>query len=157
MSKYLTEGEIKQGIEEVRTASASLVAKIHTLAVSAGVHSLDSGNLQLCTDLVHAMHKGMRRNALIQWFCTYGTMEYDGIGDKGRFKKKGKKMEFNAERANLDPFYEQKSVKEGEEWNAKLDLARIVGIVKKHVEKAQEHKNETLAKKYQDALNILTV
>ncbi len=145
--------KLAEFIKGIATRSLELTQDVHTAACSALSHAAEHGDSSYCSKLVHAMARGMRKNALIMWFEQYGALKWEGKGEEARFVK-AKRGTFNLEAAMEHPFYEGVT-SEGKEWDAKKNLAFIISKLKSGLEKATEKKNKVLAKKYQTALEVL--
>lgn len=143
-------------ITSIATRGKALDQDVHMAGCSAIKHFMDHGDNTFCTKLVNAMSRGMRKNSLIQWFETYGGVVWEGKGEEAKFvKNRSKTAKIDLEKAIETPYYEGKA-KEGEEWNARKNLARIIQLVDSAKKKANEHNSPALAKKYDACLEVLT-
>lgn len=155
---FITEkSKLDDLIVSIGTRGKALDQDVHQAGCSAIKHFLDHGDNTFCTKLVNAMSRGMRKNSLIQWFETYGGVTWEGKGEEAKFvKNRSKTAKINLEGAIEKPYYEGKSTSEGNEWNARKNLARVIQIVDAARKKATEHNSPALAKKYDAVLEVLT-
>lgn len=75
MFKIITEAaDITKAIASIKARGAKLDADIHQAGVSVLAHAAAHGDTTLCDKLVHAMPKGARKLALVEWMLAYGTI-----------------------------------------------------------------------------------
>jgi hypothetical protein len=148
--------KLDEMIDSIAKRGKALDQDVHQAGCSAILHFKEHGDNTFMTKLVNAMSRGMRKNSLIQWFETYGGVVWEGKGEEAKFvKNRSKTAKIDLETAIETPYYEGKA-KEGEEWNARKNLARVIQIVDSAKKKATEHNSPALAKKYDAALGLLT-
>lgn len=152
-----SKADMDSAIVKVKTDGEAYMQLVHKTGCSAILHAQDSGDSHYMTKLVNALPKGLRKNAMIDWFMEFTPFDWEGKGENARFvKNKSKSREFNLEAALAKPFYDGFNSKEGVEWSERTDLKRVIGFLKSHAEKAKEKGKETYAAKLDKAAAILT-
>jgi len=140
----LTLKKCKETTTLISKAGVKLDQRIHDVAVSGIAHWLQCGDNTILTELVKAMPKSGRGNALKFFISkhTKGMLKWDSKANNGTGGYKGKKLDVNSWEkiaivmdANKAPFY-MKEDKEPSVWNEKAAVLSLVAKLKKH---AKEH------------------
>ena len=126
-------------IKLISDAGAKLDIRIHAVACAGIAHFLQHGDTTLVSELVHAMPRSARGNAL-KFFITkhinvkWAAKAHNG---KGGYVKNGE-TETNSWKklailltAMSEPFY-MKEDKEASEWNEKASVLALVAKLRKH-------------------------
>lgn len=71
----MTTAQIETSIKSIATRGAKLDADIQKTGLAIMEHYAKSKDDTLANRLYHAMPKGSRRNALVEWFVTFGGMQ----------------------------------------------------------------------------------
>ena len=78
-----TAAEIKKAIASIANRGAKLDGDIHKAGVSVLSHSSEHGDTTIADRLVHAMPRGSRKLALVEWMLAYGQLaKLDPKADK---------------------------------------------------------------------------
>lgn len=77
MNLFKTSAAIVTAIEDIRTTGKKLDSMIHVAACSVIDHLEEHGDVTLMNNLVDAMPKGSRVNALRDFLNTFGRVSYD--------------------------------------------------------------------------------
>lgn len=132
-----TDALIAKSIESIKTRGESLSKSMHLTACSilsimeiqrAGGTSADHAN-----NLLAVLPKGIRKNALIDWFLDYGFMSYDAEKKK-LYIEKGETKATQIVKAEATPFWEHKPEPEYKAYN----LAEVLRNALKNALKAEE-------------------
>lgn len=117
MSKFvIVEGaaQISKAIVSIATRGTKLDHDIHRIGVSVLVHATEHGDTSLCDKLVHAMPKGARKLALVEWMLAFGQVrkldpktEKEAI-DAGRIFQIERKKDLMMDKAIETPWTEFK-------------------------------------------------
>lgn len=105
MKYYTTATDINKAINSIKGRGAKLDADIHKAGVSVLAHAAQHGDTTLADALVHAMPKGGRKVALVEWMLAFGTFaKLDPKADKdavqaGRLFKHDKARTLNLDGA----------------------------------------------------------
>jgi len=116
MTIKLIEGAagITKAIASISNRGAKLDTDIHACGVSVLAHASAHGDASLCDKLVHAMPKGGRKLALVEWMLAFGQIaKLDPKADKdaiasGRVFKLDRTRTFNKDEAIGTPWTEFK-------------------------------------------------
>lgn len=109
--------DARKTISLIATAGRKMDERIHAVAVAGLHHFFESGDLDILSDLVHAMPKSTRGNALHFWITRFAPVKWDkkARAGKGGFKKAGDNpTEWGAvvQEADADPFWNKKDTEE---------------------------------------------
>lgn len=102
--------EITKAITSIKGRGAKLDADIHRAAVSILNHATEHGDTTLADNLVHAMPKGARKLALVEWMLAFGQIaKLDKEADKdaiaaGRLFKLDRTRKLDIEGAIATPW-----------------------------------------------------
>lgn len=78
-----TAAEVNKAIASIANRGAKLDADIHKVGVSVLSHASEHGDTTLADKLVHAMPKGGRKLALVEWLLAFGQLaKLDPKADK---------------------------------------------------------------------------
>ena len=114
---------IMKNIKSIETKGKALDALIHLTACSILMHVHEHREVSLVNKLVQAMPKSSRRNALIEWFETFGEMQYDTKDKEFKFQKDSATRINEAEAL---PFWEFKPEPAYHAIDLKAALAKLV-------------------------------
>ena len=153
MKLMTTAAEINKAITSIHGRGAKLDGDIHRTGVSVLAHASEHGDTTLADKLVHAMPKGGRKLALVEWMLAHGQLaKLDPKADKdaiaeGRLFKLDRSRKYDEEGAIATPWTEFKP--EANVLTA-FDVQAAVQSVLKRMQKAAangltiEHKAEAL-------------
>jgi len=120
--------------------------KVHLLACSIISHieaNRAAGvNANLANALINSMPVGIRKNALIDWFCAFGAVSYDEEAKKLRYDKAQATRQLAGEAM---PFWEFKPELEYKPFDFRKELANLIN-------KAVKRQQEIAEAKVKDAL-----
>ena len=151
---YQTQTGITKAIEEIKSTGKKFDTLVHRTAVSILAHAikLDKNNeptkdISKVSELMYAMPKSGRTNALIQWFGKYGIHISSKKVDS-RVKYKANLTDFdsiNIEHAMANPYWLEVA-EEGEikPMNIKHKLKAIVTQYKNRVGSDKQHPDDIL-------------
>lgn len=109
-----TAAEVNKAITSIATRGAKLDGDIHRVGVSVLHHATEHGDTTLADKLVHAMPKGGRKLALVEWMLAFGQLsKLDPKADKdaiaaGRLFKLDRSKTFKKDDAIGTPWTEFK-------------------------------------------------
>lgn len=135
--------ELNKAIASIQNRGAKLDQSIHEAAVSVLVHAKAHGDTTLADKLVHAMPKGGRKLALVEFLLAFGPVsKLDTVADKERIQAGGvfkldKEKELRQAEAEAMPwteFRKEPSVQEA------FDAQAAVASVLKRLRAAGEKK-----------------
>lgn len=105
----LTLKQARRTISLIASAGAKLDERIHQVGVSGLDHYRNNGDTTALTELVKAMPRSARGNALKYWCTKYANIRWDSkaFAKTGGFVKKSKSadIECHVEEAMANPFY----------------------------------------------------
>ena len=106
----LTIKQARKTITLIAQAGRKLDERIHSVAVAGLHHFFESGDLDILSDLVLAMPKSARGNALTYWITMHAPVKWDKKARAGKqgYKKNGEIPENwgeIVESANAEPFF----------------------------------------------------
>jgi len=132
------EADITQGIKSAEGRGKSLQKDWHILACSIiahiEAHRANGVNANLANALVASLPNGVRKNALLDWFCAHGAVEFNDETRKLMFSKTQKTLQLQAE---AKPFWEFKP----EPAYHAFDLDKAISDLLKRAEKHAEAKD----------------
>ena len=151
---FKTAAEINKAITSIQGRGAKLDSDIQTCGLSVLAHAAQHGDTTVADKLVHAMPKGARKLALVEWMLAYGTIaKLDTATDKdaiaeGRLFKLDKARTLDLEAAAGTPWHEFK--KEADVLTAFDAQAQVKGVLDRLTKAAKagktiEHRAEALA------------
>ena len=114
MKLMTTAAEINKAIISIHGRGAKLDGDIHRTGVSVLAHASEHGDTTLADKLVHAMPKGGRKLALVEWMLAHGQLaKLDPKADKdaiaeGRLFKLDRSRKYDEEGAIATPWTEFK-------------------------------------------------
>ena len=148
--KSMTKAEIEKAITSVANRGKKLDADIQLAGLNILAHVDAHGEVSLVNKLYHALPKGSRRNALVEWFLMFGKVAVNP--DKATAKefplvfRKDGKTDTNA--AMATPWYDcrpEPSVQEAFDFSK--NLASLINHIKSATDKGMPIKgNEELVK-----------
>ena len=148
--KSMTKAEIEKAITSVANRGKKLDADIQLAGLNILAHVDVHGDVSLVNKLYHALPKGSRRNALVEWFLMFGKVAVNA--DKATAKefplvfRKDGKTDTNA--AMATPWYDcrpEPSVQEAFDFNK--NLTSLINHIKRATDKGLAIKgNEELIK-----------
>jgi hypothetical protein len=65
--------QLSSAIDKLKSANTKQLQAIQLLAVQTTVHAINYGDVTLCSKLVDALGKGLRRDSLVKWYLTEGV------------------------------------------------------------------------------------
>ena len=106
----MTKKQAAKTIKLISAAGRKLDERIHSVAVAGLHHFFESGDLDILSDLVLAMPKSARGNALTYWITMHAPVKWDKKARAGKqgYKKNGEIPENwgeIVEAANAEPFF----------------------------------------------------
>jgi len=138
----LTIKQSKETTELILQAGTKLDEHIHAVGVAGIAHFLQHGDKDVLTNLVKAMPKSSRGNALKLWITKHVKVRWNKKAYAGLGGYVGKMPQINSfakiaivMAANAEPFYEKKDT-EASVWNEK---AAVLSLVKKLQAFSEEH------------------
>ncbi|WP_421246077.1 hypothetical protein [Aeromonas sanarellii] len=133
----MTTAQIETSIKSIATRGAKLDADIQKTGLAIMEHYAKSKDDTLANRLYHAMPKGSRRNALVEWFVTFGGMQVNKTAetkaDRPLVGDKTKAIDITG--AAGKPWYTCKMEKA---LDVEFDLARQLHIVLARAKRMQE-------------------
>ena len=81
--------DVTKAIESIARRAKKLDTDIHVTAVSCLHHADKHGDVTLMQNLIKAMGRSQRKNALIGWACAFGKFTPDEAGKNVVFEKDG--------------------------------------------------------------------
>lgn len=148
-----TAAEVTKAIASIANRGAKLDGDIHTAGVSVLYHAAEHGDTTLADKLVHAMPKGGRKLALVEWMLAFGMLsKLDPKADKdaiaaGRLFKLDRSKVFKRDEAITTSWVEFK--KEADPLTAFDAQAAVKSVLARLTKAAQagmkvEHRAEAL-------------
>lgn len=131
--KFMAKAEIEKAIASVANRGKKLDADIQKAGLSILNHIQANGEVSLANKLWHALPKGARRNALVEWFLKYGKISVNTNKEQAKefplvFRKDGKT---DISGAQAQPWYDCKPEKAPiEEFDFSAALARMIKQIK---------------------------
>jgi len=133
---------IKDGMKKIKLISEAgkkLDERIHAVGVAGVAHFLQCGDTTLISELVHAMPRSARGNALKFWITKHlKTVKWDANSHGGKGGYKGKMPQIHSfekikivMEAEASPFFEKED-KEASVWNEGRYLATVLSTLKRH-------------------------
>lgn len=133
--KLITEKrEIVAAISEIKRKGTELDDHIHLVAVSCLAHAEKHGDVTLATQLVRAMPRSGRKQALVYWFGQHGPLSWNREKDQFNITKGKEKAPFNVAGGEENPFYDFTVEKDP----APFTVDKLVGYVMRKVKQAKE-------------------
>lgn len=144
MQLIQTAAEVNKAIASISNRGAKLDADIHRVGVSVLMHATKHGDSTLADKLVHAMPKGARKIALVEWMLAFGQVaKLDPKADKqaiidGRLFKLDRTKQYDEAGAIGTPWTEFKP--EGNVLDAFDAQAAVASVVSRLTKAAQAGK-----------------
>lgn len=148
--KSMTKAEIEKAITSVANRGKKLDDDIQLAGLNILAHVDTHGEVSLANKLYHALPKGSRRNALVEWFLMYGKITINTDKESAKefplvFRKDGST---DTDAASAMPWYNckpEKSVQE--EFDFSKNLTSLINHIKRATDKGMPIKgNEELVK-----------
>lgn len=121
---------VLNGAEAISTAIASIAKRgkaldkdIHAAAVSTLIHADKHGDITLANKLIEALPASQRKNALRDWFCTFGKFSYNTETKALAFNREAVTM---TDKATQTPFWVLKPEAEYVPLNVVKELERLI-------------------------------
>jgi len=144
--------QLDKNIKSIKLRGKNLDILIQTTAIGAIVHAMEHGNNTPLTNLVNAMPKSGRKQALIKYLVDHTP--YNWKSDKEKFTKpKNPKRQFMLEEAKEVPFWEYTVEKEPSAIDVNKAIESLIKRVSKAQEEGREVKNVDTLKLVVEAIN----
>lgn len=140
----LKSAQLKRRIETIGETSKRLNESVHQLGLNALYYVGMHGDITHANRLVEVLHEGVRRIALIEWFCTFGQLKQhkgeDGtISLKYDKSKKDFDMQVQLDLAEEVPFWKLSKEKPS---NTVFDVVVMMkALIKTAQDKAKKEGN----------------
>ena len=119
-------------ITEVSVSGKKLEVMLHTAACSIIAHIEKHREVSLANQLIEALPSSTRKNALKDWFISFGKMTYDEESKLMVFKKTAKTKQVEAEQM---PFWTFQPEAEYKPFNLDVAITNLVKIATARQEK----------------------
>lgn len=128
------EADITKGIKSVQGRGQSLQKDLHIIACSVMAHiekhRADGVNANLANALVSALPEGMRKNALLDWFCAHAAVTFNEETKKLMFDKAQNTHQIKGE---LTPFWLFKVEGEYKAFDFNAELTKLLAKAERHM------------------------
>lgn len=125
---------INKEIASIRTDISRLEARIHVAAVSCLAHADEHGDITLMRNLIAALGKSQRKNAVLDWAQAFGKFTYNEVTKELDYCKTAST---NIEGAIAAPFWEFRPDPEYHQFDM---VAALASLLKKAEKAAQSTK-----------------
>ncbi len=129
---------IMKAIKEISVTGKTLEVLIHNTACSVLAHIEKHREVSLANQLVEAIPNLARKNALRDWFVSFGQLVFDEETKLLTFKKTKKT---NQAEANQNPFWLFKPEAEYKPFDLNAAITNLVSIAKARQEKGNKKDN----------------
>jgi len=130
------EADITKGIKSAEGRGKSLQKDWHILACSIiahiEAHRANGVNANLANALVASLPNGVRKNALLDWFCAHGAVTFNDETRKLMFDKTQGTRQLAGE---ATPFWEFKPEAEYKAFDLDKAIANLLKLADKHLAK----------------------
>ena len=134
--------DIEKAIQSVKTRGKAFDNLVHAVALSVINHIEQHGDIRHSNMLVEAMPKSSRKNALIEWFETFGKLSYDQESKVLTYAKEKKTYLTDA---TNQPFWDFQKEPEYKPFDLELQLAKLLDRAVKKAENPHEEDNISTA------------
>ncbi len=148
--EFLNIKQAKKTIGLIAANGRKLDERIHTVGCSGLYHFQEHQDTTILTDLVKAMPKSSRGNALKYWITQHSNVKWSkkAFGGEGGFVKDGQEVQVDLAHAVEHPFYE-KTDTEQSAFNPDSRVKSFIKAFQKAIEKGEITREDFEAYKQQ--------